>query len=207
MNNSIPIFPLRIVVFPYSKIPLHIFEERYKKMIGKCLKEKTVFGIISLIKKKLSEIGCYVDITNVLNKYENGEMDIVVKGNGRFKLIETKQHPDGYLIGEVEEYSDISREFDRNLLEELRNNFVSILKKINFKLEDAFWENYKNIELKSYKIAEKSGLTLEHQQKFLSMRKENERIGFLIKHLAKLEKKLTENIATGAIVMGDGYIN
>jgi len=133
-------------------------------------------------------------------------MDIVVKGNGRFKVIKTKQHPDGYLIGEIEEYTDISREFDKNLLEELRNNFVSILKKINFKLEDAFWENYKSTELKSYKIAEKSGLTLEQQQKFLSIRKENERIGFLIKHLAKLEKKLTENIATGAIVMRDGYL-
>jgi Lon protease-like protein len=207
MNNSIPIFPLNIVVFPYSKIPLHIFEKRYKKMIGKCLEEKAGFGIISIIKKKLSEIGSYVDITDVLNKYENGEMDIVVKGNGRFKLIESKKNPDGYLIGEVEDYTDISREFDKNLLEELRNNFVSFLKKINFNLEKTFWENYKNTELKSYKIAEKSGLTLEQQQKFLSLQKENERIGFLIKHLKKLEKKLTENIATGAIVMGDGYLN
>ena len=206
MNNSIPIFPLNIVVFPYSKIPLHIFEEKYKIMIGKCLEEKTGFGIISIIKKELSKIGSHIEITNVLNRYENGETDIVVKGNGRFKVIKTKQHPDGYLIGEIEEYTDISREFDKNLLEELRNNFVSILKKINFKLEDAFWENYKSTELKSYKIAEKSGLTLEQQQKFLSIRKENERIGFLIKHLAKLEKKLTENIATGAIVMRDGYL-
>ncbi len=175
-------------------------------MIGKCLKEKTGFGIISILKKKLSEIGSYVDITDVLKKYENGEIDIVVKGNGRFKLIETTKHPDGYLIGEVEDYTDISREFDKNLLEELRNNFVSILKKINLKLEDAFWENYKTIELKSYKIAEKSGLALEQQQEFLLIRKENERIGFLLKHLEKLEKKLKENIATGAIVMGDGFL-
>ena len=124
MNNSISIFPLNLVVFPYSKIPLHIFEERYKKMIDKCLEEKTGFGIISLIKNNLSEIGSYVDITDVLNKYENGESDIVVKGNARFKLLKAKKHPDGYLIGEVEEYTDISREFDKNLLEELRNNFV-----------------------------------------------------------------------------------
>jgi len=72
MNNSIPIFPLNIVVFPYSKIPLHIFEEKYKIMIGKCLEEKTGFGIISIIKKELSKIGSHIEITNVLNRYENG---------------------------------------------------------------------------------------------------------------------------------------
>ena len=206
MNNLIPIFPLNIVVFPYSKIPLHIFEEKYKKMIGKCLNEKTGFGIVSIIKKELSKIGSYVEITNVLNKYANGEMDIIVEGTERFKVIEKQPHPDGYLIGEVEGYSDISKEFDKNLLEELRTNFVSILNKINFKLEDAFWENYKSSELKSYKIAEKSGLTLEQQQRFLALQKENQRIGFLLKHLEKLEKKLSENIATGAIIMGDGYL-
>ncbi|HSP87015.1 MAG TPA: LON peptidase substrate-binding domain-containing protein [Ignavibacteriaceae bacterium] len=207
MNNSIPIFPLNIVVFPYSKIPLHIFEERYKKMIDKCLKEKTGFGIISIIKQKLSDIGSYVEITDVLHKYENGESDIVVKGKQRFKLIKSTQHPDGYLIGEVEDYFDISAEFDERILEELRNNFVSILSKIKFKLEDAYWKGYQNHKLKSFKIAEKSGLTLEQQQEFLGIQKENDRIEFLLKHLENLENKLKENIMTGAIIMGDGYIN
>jgi division protein CdvB (Snf7/Vps24/ESCRT-III family) len=110
------------------------------------------------------------------------------------------------LIGKIEAYSDLSKEFDKNLLKELRNNFTSILKKINFNLEDAFWKNYKETELKSYKIAEKSGLTIEQQQEFLTLRKESERIDYLIEHIQKLEKKLKDNIATGAIIMGDGYL-
>ncbi len=207
MDNLIPIFPLNIVVFPYSNIPLHIFEEKYKKMIGKCIDEKKGFGIISIIKNKLSGIGSYVEIKTILKKYPAGEMDIVVQGKARLKLFQTQQHTDGYLTGEVEEYSDISGEFDKNLLNELRNNFISFLKKINFKLEDAFWMNYKNTELKSYKIAEKSGLTLEQQQKFLVLQKENERIDFLIKHFEKLEDKLSENITAGTIIMRDGYLN
>jgi Lon protease-like protein len=206
MDNLIPIFPLNIVVFPHSKIPLHIFEEKYKKMIGKCFIDKKGFGIASIIRKKLSKIGSYVELIKIIKRYENGEMDIIVKGKRKFKIIKTQQHPDGYLIGEIEEYSDISNEFDKNLLEELKHNFISILSKVNFKLENAFWENYKSSELKSYRIAEKSGLSLEQQQKFLVIRKENERIDFLIKHLEKLEKKLSDSLVAGKIIMGDGYL-
>jgi Lon protease-like protein len=160
MDNKTPIFPLSIVVFPYSRIPLHIFEERYKIMIGECLEKKTGFGIISILNNKLSDIGSYVKITSVLNKYSNGEMDIVIKGIERFKVIETQQHPDGYITGSIEAYKDISKEFDSDLLQKLKNNFISILNKINFKLEEAFWENYRNSKLKSYKIAEKAGLKI-----------------------------------------------
>ncbi len=207
MKNSIPLFPLKIVVFPYSKIPLHIFEERYKKMIGKCLKEKSGFGIVSLVKRDLSEIGSYVEVVEVSNKFQNGEMDIIIKGILRFKLTKTQKHNDGYLIGNVEEYQDISIDFDKNLLEELKNNFLSILKKINFKMEENFWQSYDNSELKSFKIAEKAGLSFIQQQKLLTLRKENARINFLLRHLKKLGKQVDENILTGAIILGDGYLN
>lgn len=207
MKNLIPLFPLKIVVFPYSKIPLHIFEERYKKMISKCLEEKSGFGIVNLIKNDLSEIGSYVEIAEVVNKFKNGEMDIIIKGLFRFRLTKTQKHRDSYLIGKVDEYTDDSNEFDKNLLEELRNNFLSILKKINFKMEENFWQSYDNSELKSFKIAEKAGLSLVQQQKLLTLRKENARINFLLRHLKKLGKQINENILTGAIILGDGYLN
>ncbi|RPI69505.1 MAG: hypothetical protein EHM47_13435 [Ignavibacteriales bacterium] len=206
MNNRIPLFPLNIVVFPFSRIPLHIFEEKYKLMIVKCLADNSGFGIVSILKKHLSKVGSFVKITGVLNKYPNGEMDIVIKGMERFKVMNTEKHSDGYLVGTVEEYEDVSREYSLDSLDELKNNFISILTKINFKLEEAFWEDYRNTELKSYKIAEKSGLTIEQQQELLSLKKENERIDYLLNHLRGLEKKLKDNIATGAIIMGDGYL-
>lgn len=206
MKDIIPLFPLNTVVYPNSRIPLHIFEERYKILIGKCLQEKSGFGMISIINNKLSNVGSYVEITSILNQYSNGEMDIVIQGKKRFKVFETHQHPDGYLTGKVESYTDIFEDFDKNSLEKLRNNFLSILTKINFKLENTFWENYKKSKLKSYKIAEKSGLTLEQQQELLEIQEEDIRIDYLLNHIAKLEKQLAENVATGAIVMGDGYL-
>lgn len=203
----IPIFPLNLVVFPYSSIPLHIFEERYKKMINKCLDEKTGFGIVSLILKQISKIGSYVEIGRVVKKNEKGEMDIIVKGKGRFKILETAKHPDGYLTASVAEYNDVTDEINITLLTELRENFEDIINKVNFTLEDSFWKNYDATVFKSYKIAEKSGLNLKQRQKLLTFRKENERINFLLDHLNKLEKKISESITTGAIIMGDGYIN
>ena len=207
MNNTIPIFPLSLVVFPFSKVPLHIFEEKYKKMINKCLYEKTGFGIVSLILNEISKIGSYVEIVSVESRNENGEMDIIVRGTGRFKILKTTNHPDGYIVATFAEYSDVSDEISVQLLKELRENFEGIINKINFTLEDTFWRNYDETELKSYKIAEKSGLNLKQRQKLLTLRKENERIYFLLEHLTKLDKKISERVTAGAIIMGDGYIN
>lgn len=207
MNNTIPIFPLSLVVFPFSKVPLHIFEERYKKMINKCLFEKTGFGVVSLILNEISKIGSYVEIVSVESRNENGEMDIIVRGTGRFKILKTTHHPDGYIVATFAEYSDVSDEISVQLLKELRENFEGIINKINFTLEDTFWRNYDETELKSYKIAEKSGLNLKQRQKLLTLRKENERIYFLLEHLTKLDKKISERVTAGAIIMGDGYIN
>ena len=207
MNDTIPIFPLSLVVFPFSKVPLHIFEERYKKMINKCLFEKTGFGVVSLILNEISKIGSYVEIVSVESRNENGEMDIIVRGTGRFKILKTTHHPDGYIVATFAEYSDVSDEISVQLLKELRENFEGIINKINFTLEDTFWRNYDETELKSYKIAEKSGLNLKQRQKLLTLRKENERINFLLEHLTKLDKKISERVTAGAIIMGDGYIN
>jgi ATP-dependent Lon protease len=206
MKDLIPIFPLKLVVFPLSQIPLHIFEERYKKMIAKCLEENSGFGIVTLLKKEMAKIGSYVDIVNVLNKYPNGELDIVVKGQERFFLQEVKKHKDGYLIGRIDEYSDSTNEFDKSLLSQIQTNFNSLVNKINFKLEDAFWESYQNSKLKSFKIAEKAGLNLEQRQELLTMKEENKRLNFLLEHFQNLDKKINENVITGAIIMGDGYL-
>lgn len=207
MNKTIPIFPLSLVVFPFSKVPLHIFEERYKKMINKCLDEKTGFGIVSLIWNEMSKVGSYVMIEKVKRRKENGEMDIIVKGISRFKILKKINHHDGYIVATIEEYADDSDEINTLLLKELREYFEDIIRKVNFTLGDTFWKNYDTTSLKSFKIAEKSGLNLKQRQKLLSLRKENERINFLLKHLTNLDKKISERYTTGTIVMGDGYIN
>ncbi len=207
MNLTVPIFPLNLVVFPRSKYPLHIFESRYKKMINKCLTEGNGFGIVANIENKLETIGSYVIIKKVLKKYSTGEMDIIVEGIGRFFLENLRLHDDGYYIAEIKDYHDIPWTIDPILLDNLESKFEDLIEKFNYKLDDAFWNTYRNAERKSFKLAEKSGLTLEQQQELLVLQDENKRIIFLIEHLNKLEKEITESAAVKALILSDGYMN
>ncbi|MFO7446154.1 MAG: LON peptidase substrate-binding domain-containing protein [Ignavibacteriaceae bacterium] len=204
---TIPIFPLNLVIFPKSRYPLHIFEERYKKMITRCMSESTGFGVLPIIDKELSNIGSYVIISSILKKYENDEMDIIVTGVGRFLLRDIRVHPDGYNIADIDEYNDHPENVNKELLYEMQNKFEKIIGKIHFQLEDSFWNNYFNSTSKSFKLAEKSGLSLKQQQALLEIQKENERINFLIDHFEKLDSQISDNSVLKTIIMSDGYIN
>ncbi len=205
---TIPLFPLPLVVFPESKYPLHIFEERYKRMINRCIAGNEGFGIVAQIGTELSKIGSYVKVISILKKYANGESDIVVQGLYRFVIQEYHTHPDGYFEALVDNYNDISDVIIKeSLLEDLRKKFQEIINKVNFVLEDSYWKNYSRSLKKSFKIAEKSGLSLEQQQTLLSLRDENKRIHFLIDHLKNLEKQIEKGIALREVIFGDGYIN
>ena len=80
MTNFIPIFPLGIVVYPGEKLHLHIFEPRYKQLIKECKELNKPFGIPAVINNRLQEIGTLVEIVDIVQVYENGEMDIRTPG-------------------------------------------------------------------------------------------------------------------------------
>jgi Lon protease-like protein len=205
--KTIPLFPLNLVVFPLSRYPLHVFEDRYKNMINKCLAEKSGFGIVAPRGKELSKIGSYVIISSVLKISANGEMDIVVEAQSRFFINSINTHVDGYLLAEVDEYPDVQPEASPSLLDEMEEMFERILEKYDFDLEESFWKCYHNAKSKSFKIAEKSGLSLTQQQTLLNLQDENRRINFLISHFEKLDEEISKNAGLRNIILGDGFIN
>lgn len=205
--RTIPLFPLNLIIFPNSSYPLHIFERKYKKMINKCLEEETGFGIVAPKDNELAKIGSYVVITQVLKRYKNGELDIVVKAKKRFSIRNIYTHPDEYLLADVEDYFDIHSEANPTLVIEMEHLFERIINKYDLELEDTFWTRYNLAKSKSFKLAEKSGLTLEQQQTLLNLRDENRRISFLIQHFEKLDEEISKNIGLRNIILGDGYLN
>jgi uncharacterized protein len=206
---QIPIFPLALVVFPNSKYPLHIFEERYKILVNKCLGNSTGFGIVSKIGDTISEVGVYAEIVNVIKIYESGELDIVVAGKWRFKRMNIEMHPDGYYLSDVSKIKDNDSEGDLNLnlFFALKQRVYEMLKLVNFNVNQGFWDNLEKTNLKSFKIAEKSGLSILQQQELLNFRSENKRLSYLLDHFEKLEQKLETNKQTREIILGDGYLN
>ncbi|MBI3519790.1 MAG: LON peptidase substrate-binding domain-containing protein, partial [Bacteroidetes bacterium] len=85
---TIPMFPLNMVLLPGETKTLHIFEERYKQLVSDCLLNEAHFGIPFIHQKSIGEYGIEVKISNVINRHENGDMDIAIEGLRVFKLVE-----------------------------------------------------------------------------------------------------------------------
>ncbi|MCK5086413.1 MAG: LON peptidase substrate-binding domain-containing protein [Melioribacteraceae bacterium] len=208
MKEKTPLFPLNLVMYPEAVYPLHIFEERYKRMINRCTKFSETFVIIAKIDLEMSEIGCRVKVLSILTKYENGSMDILIQGVERVKVLSTVLHKEGYLEAAVENYNDLSSNiFNPSTLGETILKFREIIDITQIELNEKFWKNLEGTSSKSFKIAEKSGLNLKQQQKLLSLQSENERIDFLNNHLGELKTSLEKNDTLRKLIAGDGYIN
>ena len=87
----IPLFPLDLVLLPGVHQPLHIFEPRYKEMIAECVEQKKPFGMVRAADEGVAAIGCTAEIVSVTKKYDDGRMDILIRGVRRFEVIEVNQ--------------------------------------------------------------------------------------------------------------------
>ncbi len=117
MIMKVPLFPLDVVLFPGTPLPLHIFEERYKEMIGECLKESSGFGVVRAQREGLAVIGCMARIVRVLQKYDDGRLDILCEGGDRFEIEQLDNSRD-FLQADVDFFLDDGMESTRRLREE-----------------------------------------------------------------------------------------
>lgn len=101
----LPLFPLQVVVFPRTRLPLHIFEERYKEMIGDAIRENSEFGVVLAKEEGIVNAGCTVVVERVVKRYPDGRMDVITSGRRRFEVISLNQDRD-YLQGEVQYFDD-----------------------------------------------------------------------------------------------------
>ena len=101
----IPLFPLQVVVFPRTRLPLHIFEERYKEMIGDAIRDHSEFGVVLAKQQGIVGAGCTVMVEKVLETYPDGRMDILTRGLRRFEIVELSGEK-AYLQAEVSFFDD-----------------------------------------------------------------------------------------------------
>lgn len=104
-SNLLPLFPLQVVVFPKTTLPLHIFEERYKEMVREAIRSNSEFGIVLAKDDGIVNAGCTVIVDKVLNEYPDGRMDILTRGQRRFEIVLLNQDKP-YLRGEVQFFDD-----------------------------------------------------------------------------------------------------
>jgi len=173
-HAKIPLFPLNLVALPKEKIPLHIFEEKYKNMISDCISNKKPFGIIQIKDKKMANIGCSMNVYKVLKKYNNGEYDIICKGVERFKINKIDKQNDLW-YAEVsffnEDYKSINKEFFDQILDKYLKILISSNAKINIQNE----VDKKN----SFDFTKNVILPRQIKQIFLNLNNEKERLEFI----------------------------
>jgi Lon protease-like protein len=104
-SRLIPLFPLGVVVFPRTPLPLHIFEDRYKEMVGNAIRDNSEFGVVLTQENGIVNAGCTVVVEKVLETYPDGRMDILARGQRRFEIVALNEEKD-YLQGEVSFFDD-----------------------------------------------------------------------------------------------------
>src|SRR5215213_3910529 len=189
MTNFIPIFPLSIVVYPGEHLNLHIFEPRYKQLVNECYSDEKPFGIPTVIKNEVAEMGTLVKINRVVKVYDNGEMDIQTSGDRIFRILEViKEIPEKLYSGAIVNYPDSDDAGKRELMQKVVNGIRELHRLLNitkdFKKPDE--------ELNAYDVAHHAGLSLEEEYELLGLLKEIQRQEYLKRHLSKVLPLIAE---------------
>ena len=183
MINFIPIFPLSLVVYPGEDLNLHIFEPRYKQLINECYAENKPFGIPAVMKENVKEFGTLMEIKEIVNVDENGEMDIRTKGQKVFRILETiPQVQDKLYSGAIVNYPDREDNGSRELMQRIikQTRHLHELLKVEKKFPKA------DEELLSYDIAHHVGFSIEEEYELLRLDKELHRQEFIRRHLSRV---------------------
>jgi len=190
MTNFIPIFPLGIVVYPGERLHLHIFEPRYKQLINECKESGKPFGIPTVISNKMNEMGTLVELKEIVQTYDNGEMDIRTAGVKIFRVLEViKSVPEKLYSGAIVNYPDNEEDAgNRELMQKVVKGVKELHRLLNISKDFKKPED----QLISYDVAHHAGLSLEEEYEVLGLLKEIQRQEYLKRHLQKVLPMLME---------------
>jgi len=200
LSVVVPLFPLEVVLFPDTPLPLHIFEPRYREMIGECLEEKKVFGVVRAKESSLAEIGCTAEILTVAKKYDDGRLDIVTEGRRRFRIQQVK-HDRPFLQGEIEYFEDEASAVKPSDAKRALELYAEIAQLMGGESAppDA------NEPQLSFVLAGTLPLDLDFKQTLLGLRSESERILGLIEYYEAVLPNLRRAVKAREKAGGNGH--
>jgi Lon protease-like protein len=184
-RRDFPLFPLGIVTLPSEVVPLHIFESRYKTMIGECLESGSEFGIVWLSDEGLRPIGCACQISEVLDRADDGRMNILTRGTRPFRIVE-RQAELPYPAGEVEFLEEKPEQPDGAALEEAQHIYADLVEQATDQRPD----RERLAAMGAYEMAATVDFGLEAKQGLLDLRSENARLRLVTRLFRAAERRL-----------------
>lgn len=188
--GELPIFELPVVLLPGELMPLHVFEDRYKRMIGHCLEAEVPFGIVFRDDDgSARRVGCTARVTEVLERFDDGRLDVVVTGEEPFRVLDRYEAGD-YPVGDVETVGagDAAGD-DREAAEATREAFAELVQRVS----GSEPETDELASSDAYAIAARVELPPETKQRLLELRSEDERMRTLGAALDTLNETLSRS--------------
>ena len=201
--GEIGLFPLELVLLPNERVPLHIFEDRYKDLIGECLAETTEFGLILEDDDGLREIGTRTSVVELIDTFDDGRMNVLVEGRSRFRVIElTEGRP--FRTADVEAVED-----DGELpLEADVERTIAVFRRLVAVAEaDEIDEPSAGSPVLSFELAARVDFGPELKQELLELRSEGQRLRRLAELLDQAAQALTREREVRQRAAGNGKVS
>jgi Lon protease-like protein len=183
--RDFPLFPLGLVALPSELVPLHIFEERYKTMIGRCLEEESEFGIVWMAEDGLRPIGCACEIAEVIEELEDGRINLIARGTRPFR-IEARQEELPYPAGTVEFLDDRTEETAADVAEAAHAAYADLVNQATDRTPDLEEIG----EMSAYQMAATVEFGLDAKQGLLDLRSEGARLRLVTRLFRAAIKRL-----------------
>jgi Lon protease-like protein len=201
--KRIPLFPLGLVLLPGMSLPLHIFEERYKRMISECWADGAPFGIVWFDGQTIRSVGCTARVIEVLQRYEDGRMDILTRGERRF-FTEATVEEKPYLEADVRFIEDPQGSVDSEALRVMRA-LLAELHAAGFLSETVEGLASGDPQRLSFAIPALEGFTHAERQRFLEMTSATERLQKGVEALARILERVQVDRQIQRIIGGNGH--
>ena len=199
--SSLPLFPLGLVLYPGERLPLHIFEPRYRDLLRDCLAEEKPFGIVLADEGDLAGVGCTARIKRVINRYDDGRADILVGGEERFRLGPLYEES-SYLTADVETFQEPEEPLQQDARERVITQHMKLLELAGHTVRPSFYQDEPRL---SYVLAQNAGLDAQQKQRVLEMLTENERIRFLAEHFQALLPQVEQQEEVRRRIRSNGH--
>ena len=200
-TERLALFPLGLVLLPRELVPLHIFEDRYRTMIGECLDDETEFGILWLSDEGLREVGCSARITRVLERFEDGRLNILVEGGTPFRLVRRIEDL-AYPAGDVTRLEDDSDDAETSQLERTRERYADLVQQVT----DSRPDEEALADLDAYGMAATLDIEAGAKQSLLELRSERGRLEQLDALMAEALERLKLHARAAERASGNGHM-
>jgi len=201
--SEIGLFPLELVLLPGERVPLHIFEDRYKDLIGECLSDGTEFGLILEDDAGLREVGTRTAVIELIDTFDDGRMNVLVEGRSRFRLV---THTEGrtFRTAEVEELEDDGEDAGAEDVEQTMAKFRRLVEVAE---ADEVDEPPTQSPLLSFELAARVDFGHDLKQELLELRSEAERLRRLAALLDQAANALSREREVRERASGNGKVS